>query len=197
MAITVTEQQIISPIFRKNQYDHWVFRVTGSGLAGDQEISRLKNVRFRVDEKAKAFLLSTEWNGYNDKHRLVAGKEYEIVLVPTTGIKYNPPRLTLNQLSRYVGYTMPQAEIAIRSREIISDEKMKEIRFQYIIIPHHVAVNQYSDLVIWNALWLDNKSMLCASLNHTDIHWDDNGAFAFVYDKHMTKDQFLEYRCSL
>lgn len=156
--------------------------ITGLALTGEQEIRRLSNAGIRVSEYAKFCLRSLQDDGYDRNHRLVAGQEYNIVLMPTKEIKLDDDRTTdaLRACGiRKYGYAEPFAGIIPRVREIVSDEQMEEMGFRHIVAPHKpITGPDVSDSLLGmhrngDGRWLGVRCG-CSS-----VRWSDTEAFAF------------------
>lgn len=172
----------LAPVsFHRNEHGHIVLTLDGLGLTGEQEVKRLEAAGFRVSDWAKLCLTST--NGYNNNHRLVAGQEYKIALVPTREIERDSDRTTgalrKRGLERY-GYEKPRAGIVPRIRELVSDKQMEEMGFWYIAAPHDAIKDSVGDPYVLNASRYDDGRWLRAFWDHPAFRWNDFGAFAFL-----------------
>ena len=116
----------VSVSFEHNEHGHIVFEITGLDLTGAQEVERL--AKYRIGDYAKSCLTSTRSDGYDAKHRLVAGRKYRIVLLPGKHIARDSERTTANLRAEAakLGYGQPLAGIIPRIRETISDKQMEE-----------------------------------------------------------------------
>jgi len=177
------EQKLAPVSFERNEHGHVVLSVTGLDLAGEQEVERLEAARFRVSGWAKSCLTSTKKDGYDKNHRLVAGQEYKIALMPTKEIERNSDRTTdalrTRGIERY-GYEKPLAGIVPRIRESVSDEQMKEMGFWFIAALHEPIKDSDGDPLVLNARRDGDGLWLFAFWDHPDRHWDGYGAFAFL-----------------
>lgn len=167
----------------RNEHGHIVLMFEGLDLTGQQENERLIAAGFRVSGWAKSCLVSTKKDGYNQKHRLVAGQRYRVALMPTREIERDSDRTTgalrKRGLVRY-GYEKPLAGIVPRIRETISDEQMGKMGFRYIAAPHDPIKDYDGDPSVLDADRNDDGSWLHARWAHPDDHWYDAGAFAFL-----------------
>jgi hypothetical protein len=169
--------------FPRNEHGHILLTVVGLDLTGEEENGRLTDKNYRIDDSAKSCLMSTKKDSYDKNHRLVAGKEYTIALMPTKEIERDVDRTTdslrKRGLEKY-GYEKPLAGIALRIREAVSDEQMERMGFWYISVPHDPIKDTDGDLLVLGPHRTDGGRSLNAFWNHCVVHWRNNGAFAFL-----------------
>lgn len=125
--------------FERNKYGHIVVPIIGLDLFGALEIARLEAAGYRLSEWAKSCFLSTKANSYDANHRLVAGREYRIALMPGKEIEKNSDRTTENLRKRgmeHYGYGKPLAGIVPRIREVVSDKQLEEMGVWYAAALH-------------------------------------------------------------
>ncbi|MFA6278794.1 MAG: hypothetical protein WCS97_03320 [Candidatus Paceibacterota bacterium] len=169
-------------VFERNEYGHIVFTITGLDLTGAQEITRLTDAKYRIGDYAKQMLTSTKPDGYDAKHRLVAGQSYMIVLIPGKEIENDSGRTTANlqKLGEKLGYDKPLAGIVQRIREAVSDKQMEEMGFWYIAGLHNPITGADGRPGVLGAGRDDDGRWLFGYWGIPDGHWDGDGAFAFV-----------------
>lgn len=177
------EQKLVPVSFDRNEHGHIVLTFEGLDLMGEQEVERLIAAGFRMSNWAKSCLTSTRADGYNKRHRLVAGRQYKIALMPTREIERDFDRTTDALRKRGVekyGYGKPLAGIVPRIRELVSDKQMEEMGFWYIAAPHDTIKDSDGVPDVLNAHGDDDGQWLNANWDHPDNHWNDFGAFAFL-----------------
>ena len=127
-----------SIVFGSNQYGHIIFSITGLDLSGKEEILLLEGIGYGIGDYAKQMFMSTKEDGYDAKHRLVAGQEYSVVLLPTACIADTQKRTTKNLLAegKNFGYGKSLAGSIPRIREGVSDKQIKDAKFQYVVPLH-------------------------------------------------------------
>lgn len=169
--------------FERNEHGHIVLTLYSFDSTGKQEVERLTAAGFRVSDWAKSCLLSTKKDGYDKNHRLVAGQEYKIALMPTREIERDSDRTTDALRKRGVekyGYEKPLAGIVPRIRESVTDKQMEEMGFWYIAAPHDPITDSGGDPSVLRAYRRGVGFCLFANFGHPDHHWDVTGAFAFL-----------------
>jgi hypothetical protein len=162
----------------KNQNGHYVVTITGRALTGTEEVARLESAGFRVDDYARQILTNGD---YDNNHRLEAGKQYQVVLVPGKEITGFRTTKKLKDYAAKFGYVVPKAGFVSLIRETISDEKMKEMGIWYIAALHEPIKD------------VDGTPSVLGSDRNGDgrlinAHWDipayewfgDDAAFAFL-----------------
>lgn len=167
----------------RNEHGHIVLNLTDLDLTGAQEIERLGGAGFRFSKFAKQCLTSTADNGYDAKHRLVAGHAYKVALMPTKEIERDSDRTTENLRRRGIetyGYGKPLAGIVPRYREKISDKQMEEMGFVYVTAPHDPINDAGGYPRVLSAYRNVDGSWVNAVLDKPDDQWDDGGALAFL-----------------
>jgi len=169
--------------FERNEHGHIVLTLTGLNLTGAQEIERLETLDFRFDKYAKECLVSTNADGYDAKHRLIAGQVYKVALMPTKEIECDSDRTTANLRERGIkqyGYAKPLAGIVPRYREKVSDKQMEEMGFRYIAAPHDTIKDTDGDPDLLCARRDGDGSWVNAFWDGPVYQWLDGGAFAFL-----------------
>ena len=169
-------------VFERNEHGHIVLTLTGLDLMGAQDIERLESEGFRFGKYAKQCLVSTATDGYDAKHRLVAGQAYKIALMPTREIERDSDRTTANLRNRGIecyGYGKPLAGIVPRYREKISDKQMEEMGFWYIAAPHDTINDAGGDPVVLNAYRHVDGPCVSSYWGRPDFQWNSHGAFSF------------------
>lgn len=125
--------------FERNKHSHIVVTVMGLDITGAQEIALLEAARYRLSDPAKSCLLSTKADSYDGNHRLVAGREYKVALMPGREIEKDSDRTTENLRKRGMdlyGYGKPLAGIVPRIREAVSDKQLEEMGVWYVAALH-------------------------------------------------------------
>lgn len=169
--------------FERNEHGHIVLTVTGLDLTGEQEVERLIAAGFRVSDWAKSCLTSTKADGYDKKHRLVAGQVYKIALMPTKEIERDADRTTETLRKRGIekyGYGKPLGGIAPRIRESVSDKQMEEMGIWYIAAPHDPIKDSGGNPRVLGAYRRGVGPWLSAGIDLPDLQWVGSGAFAFL-----------------
>ncbi len=171
----------LSPISR-NQHGHFVATITGLNLTGAEEIARLEAAGYRISEYAKSVLLSVGTDGYDKKHRLIAGQTYQVAIMPGNVIVKNRDGTTANLRKEALrfGYEKPQAGIMPRIRELVSGEQLKEMGFSYITGLHDTILDSDGDPNVLIADRDDGGRWLYAYWVKSDDQWVDGGAFAVL-----------------
>lgn len=165
-----------------NQHGHLIITVTGLDLTGAQEIERLRAAGYRIGEYAESCLLSSASDSYDTNHRLVAGRDYAIALMPTKEIEDWRERTTANLRRRGIeryGYTKPLAGIVPRIRETITDEMMEQMSFWFIGAPHDPIKDFGGDPGVLYADRDGDGRWLDARWDHPGSLWRGGGAVAF------------------
>jgi hypothetical protein len=143
--------------FERNEHGHVIITVTGLDATGAQEIERLTGAGYRVSNYARSCLTSTKKDGYDVKHRLVAGAQYKVALVPGKEIERDADRTTeglRKHAAEKYGYGQPLAGVVPRLREVVSDKQMEELGFWYVAALHDPIKDSDGD-----------PSVLCAGRN--------------------------------
>lgn len=172
------EQKLTSVSFERNEHGHIVLTLDSLDLTGKQEIERLTAAGFSVGDWAKSCLLSTKKDGYDKNHRLVAGQQHKVALVPTKDVGGN--RTTGREYGFSFGYGQLLAGAVLRIREIVSDKQMEEMGFWYIAAPHDPITNSDGVPLVLRASRYDGGPWLGADWDHPGRRWLANGAFAFL-----------------
>lgn len=169
--------------FERNGHGHVIVTITGLDLTGAEEIERLVSAGNRVSGWARSCFLSTNFDSYDANHRLVAGREYKIALVPTKEIERNADRTTENLRNRGAkeyGYGKPLGGIIPRIREKVSDKLMEEMGFWYIAAPHDPIKDSDGGSSVLNADRRGDGRWVLADFGRPGGRWGDDGAFAFL-----------------
>ncbi len=167
--------------FEVNEHGHMVFTITGLDLSGVEEIVQLESAEYRVSDYSKQILTSTNDDSYDANHRLVAGKQYKIVLLPGKHISRDADRSTANLRAEGAkfGYGKPLAGIVPRIREVVSDEKMVELGIWYIVALHESIKDAGDDPHVLGSHRHGDGRRVRAYRGRPDGEWGDGGAFAF------------------
>ena len=165
-----------------NQNGHVVLTINGLDLTGAAEVSRLKDQKYNVGDIATSCFKSTNEDGYDLTHRLVAGQTYRIVLVPGKEIERINDRTTSGLLAfgERLGYLRPLAGIIPRLRERLTDKQLEELGLWYIVALHQPIADTVGFLLVLGLV-------RSGAGRHVDAHgdgpgnqWDGGGAFAFL-----------------
>ena len=168
--------------FERNENGHIVFTIIGLDITGAEEIKRIEASGYRIGDWARSCLTSTKADGYDKNHRLVAEKEYKIVLIPGKEIAKDSDRTTkdLQKLAEKYGYDKPLAGIVPRVRESISDKQMEEMGIWYIVALHDPIIGSDGDPGVLSSVRSDDGLWLSGYWDDPDDEWGDGGAFAFL-----------------
>lgn len=170
-----------STVFERNEHGHIIIAFTGLNRPGNQEIARLEAAGYRVSDYAKSCFASTDDDGYDKNHRLVAGQAYKIALVPGKEIKLQSDRTTANlrKLGEKYGYGKPLAGHTPRIRESVSDKQMEEMGIWYVASLHDPIKDSDGGPCVLYASRNDDGQLLGTCWDSPDGQWGDSGAFAF------------------
>ncbi len=180
--ISLTISALPSPIFERNEHGHIVVEIEGLDLTGEQEVKRLEDGKYRVGNYAKSCFTSTKPDGYDTKHRLVAGQKHKIALVPHKEIKRDADRTTkgLQGLGSKYGYGKPLAGIIPRIRESVSDKQMEEMGFWYIVAFHDTIQDSDGNPCVLGARRDVGGHWVVAFWDKLGNKWGGGGASAFL-----------------
>ncbi len=170
------------PVFGRNQHGHIVMTISALDLTGAQEIARLEASGHRVGDYAKSVLLSTSKDGYDHKHRLLAGQSYQMVFMPGKTIAKDSDRTTENLRKQGLafGYEKPRAGIVPRIRELLSDKQLEEMGFWYIAGLHDPILDSDGYPCVLGVYRGGAGRWLNAYWDKPGDQWDGCGAFAFL-----------------
>jgi hypothetical protein len=166
----------------KNQHGHYIIIATGLNLTGAEEYTRRKNLGDEMSVYAHQVLTSAGPNSYDAKHRLKAGKEYRLAVVPGKLVSTKWTTRNLQAYGASFGYQNVLAGHILRVCEIISGKQMeKKMDDICYIAGLHDPIkdfvgNPYTLLSCWNG----DASQLGARLDYYEGVWGGGGAFAFV-----------------
>lgn len=166
----------------KNQHDHYIITVTGFNLTGAEESTRRKSMGGEVSACAHQVLTSTRPNSYDAKHRLEAGKQYQIAVVPGKLISKNRTTRNLQAYGASFGYKNVLAGHMPRVHETISNKQMEEEMdgIWYIAGLHDTIEDSdgYPNVLYSNRN--DGVSQFDAFWDNPEREWYADGAFAFL-----------------
>lgn len=167
-------------LFERNEHGHIVLTITGLDLTGAQEIEQLIGAGYRSDYVESCFT-STSDDSYDANHRLVAGKEYKIALIPGKEIKHGSERTTANlqKLGDKYGYGKPLAGIIPRIRGVVSNEMMEEMGVYYIAALHEPIKGFGGVPSVLDARRNGDGPWVNATYVEPGHWWNDRGSFAF------------------
>jgi hypothetical protein len=174
----------LAALLQNNINGHSVLTIEGLDLTGREEVERLKSAGYRLTDFAEACLKSQSNEGYTKSHRLVAGRQYEIAVVPGNEIADVINRRTNNlcKLAEKFGYKRPLGGVIPRIREVVSDEQMEKMGIWYIAALHEPMrvpgnVNAFGRVL--RSRRFDGGRLVDAPRDYCDPSWEDGGAFAF------------------
>jgi hypothetical protein len=180
------ETALVTPsVFRRNRYDHITFSVIGLDRTGAGEIAWLAAAGYRMSGHAEKMFLSKREDGYDTKHRLTAGQEYTVVLLPGKLFANDSQRTTTNVCAKgkEFGYTKSLAGIAPRILAAVSDEQMKEWGFRDITPLHdRIADDDNKDSLsrVFSIVQRPSGLSLWSYRDNADSPWIfEDRAFAF------------------
>jgi hypothetical protein len=166
----------------KNQHGHYIITVTGLNLTGAEEITRCEGMGAEVSVYAHQVLTSTGPDSYDAKHRLEAGKEYKIAIVPGKLVTKNRTTRNLQAYGASFCYQNVLAGHMPRVRETITNEQMKkEMDSIWYIAGLHNPIKDFdgNPRVLYSHR-SGGVPELGAYRDNPGYKWDDIGAFAFV-----------------
>jgi hypothetical protein len=165
--------------FALNNNGHIVLTIVGLDLTGMREIERLTANGFTVSELVRSCLLS---GIYDMDHRLVAGRCYEIALLPTGEIEDDRCRtvaaLRRRGIDRY-GYGLPRAGFMPRLPEVISSSQMQKMGFEFISVTHDFILDSDRAQRVFSECWHGSVFGLHTAWGHPEALWGGRGAVAF------------------
>lgn len=91
-------------MLKRNENGHQVTTITGLDLTGEQECKRLEDAGYCVGAFAKSCFLSKRTDGYEAVHRLEAGREYSLALVPAKDVPGKPTIAECRTYTALFGY---------------------------------------------------------------------------------------------
>ncbi len=177
-----SSEGIAPTTFERNEYGHIVFTITGLDLTGAEEIERLETADYRIGGYARQMLTSTKGDSYDANHRLIAGRQYRIALLPGKHIVRDSDRTTNNLRAEgmKLGYGKPLAGVAPRIREVVSDKRMGEMGFEYIATLHDSITDADGFPGVLGASRRDSGRRLGGAWGRPGELWNDIGAFPFL-----------------
>jgi hypothetical protein len=166
----------------KNQHGHYIITVIGLNLTGAEEEARHKNLGGEVGVYAHQVLTSTRPNSYDAKHRLEAGREYRIAVVPGKLVSKNRTTRTIQSYGASFGYQNVLAGHIPRVREAISNKQMEEEMggIWYIAGLHDPIKDSDGGPEVLCSFRDGGVPRLGASRGDPEDEWSGSGAFAFV-----------------
>lgn len=177
--LVVTEKLVT---FERNEYGHVVLTFTGLDLTGAAEVERLHNGGNLMSDYAKSCFLSTKKDSYDKRHRLVAGQTYRVALMPGREIERGSDRTTealrRRGMERY-GYGKPLAGLVPRIREVLSDERMKELDIWYVAALHEPITDSDGYPGVLYSYRDDGGGWVFAGWGRPVDQWYGFGSFAF------------------
>lgn len=167
--------------FERNEHGHVVITFAGLDLTGAEEISQFETAGYRVSRYAKSCFMSMANDSYDKNHRLVAGQQYKLALVPGKEIPKESDRSTANlrALGTKYGYGKPLGGHIPRIRESVSDKKMEEMGICYIASLHEPIKDSDGDPAMLFVGYGDDNRQVFTYCDVTGLKLGDDGAFAF------------------
>jgi hypothetical protein len=159
------------------------FIVKGAGEETHQLGQARKFLGCNITGAVKEMLVAP---GYDDSHRLVRGRDYEMVLCYTGEFlnraectKTNVRNLMVAEFGTTVNVE-PEAELVFLIRKMFSYAELKMMGLEYMAvlhacIGHDVTTNQLLSRQKGGDPWVQSW------LINPDNHWDPKGAFAFPF----------------
>jgi len=169
-------------LIEKNKHGHYIITVTGLNLTGAEEETRRKSMGGEVSVYAHQVLTSTGPNSYDAKHRLEAGKQYQIAIVPGNLVSKNRTTRNLQAYGASFGYQNVLAGHMPRIRETVSNKQMEKQMdgIWYIAGLHDTIEDSGGGPRVLCSDRFDGVSELDASWDDPGDEWSDGGAFAFL-----------------
>ncbi|MGK2848723.1 MAG: hypothetical protein ACSLEX_01495 [Minisyncoccota bacterium] len=162
-----------------NHHGHLVFSLRGLDFTGEEEILYLEGQRFRVSEQAKQMFRSKNFDGYDQHHRLIHDREYQVVLVPNKEVRQRT-RVSLCAYAETLGYKqITRAGIHPRIREALSDEQLTVMDFWYIAVFHQPIRIENNRPYIFGSGRHGGGQRMGAGWDFPNAAWSVGGACAF------------------
>lgn len=169
--------------FERNEHGHVVLTFTGLDLVGAAEIERLEAAGYRVGRPyAESCFLSTRDDSYDLHHRLVAGRIYQVALMPGVEIERDSDRTTealRRRGMKHYGYGKPVGGLIPRVRENLSDEQMKELGVRYAAALHDPIAGSGGDPGVLGAGRGGGGRWVDACWDGPGRQWRGGGVFVF------------------
>ncbi len=178
----VREQGLPAPEFECNEHGHVLVSIVGIDLTGEQEIARSGDTYNLLRGSAKDIFMRKGIRSYDKNHRLEDGHEYHLALIPIKDIptKDVGEGHAIHEVQKYTasfGYGKPLAGITMRLREIVSNEMMKKMGFEYIGIPHDPIKADGFD----TNFYIDRNDGQCVDTDLGSYFWKLNKRGALAY----------------
>lgn len=137
--------------FSKNEYGHHCINISGFPLPAATEIYNLENQGHKIDDAARALMFSDGPTSYDRRHRLEAGKIYQVVLVFSREVAsfvrdMHPDwdELKLREMTNAAflkygerfGYARSLAGLQMRLHELIKPEHLMAMDLHYVASLH-------------------------------------------------------------
>jgi len=174
----------VSASFVPNRYGHAIFKINGSGLTGAEEINLFFSEGYFLNSHAVEIFKSSGSNGYNARHRLIAGQEYGIVLMPGDVIVEKSERTTENLRNvgmRHYGYGEPFAGMIPPIRRKISNEQMKEMNIWAITVLHCSIADHLGDSFMLRISRGGSGQFVVGYYDTLGNLWSGDDMFAFPF----------------
>lgn len=173
-AILNGQAEIFFPVLKYREENGVIyFKVVSDGTTGEEWITRLENAGFKLSKYAKKLLLSKEF-------KATTGITYEIAVLKG-GLFTDSNRITKkirNEADKRKLVTL-SPEVACLIREMFSDEEIKAMGLNWIVIMHKPIKDSDGVLSLLNANRHVVGSWLTASDVNSGYGWHDAYGFAF------------------
>jgi hypothetical protein len=171
-------------VFERNQHGHVTLEITTLGLSGEEEVARFNapDTEFHLGSLAEEMLTSTATDGYDARHRVVAGQTFKVVFLPGNEIRHTDGRTTKNfdSLATKLGYGKALANAGLRVREAISDEQMGEMGFRYIATLHEPIMVRGTSRILYSPRSdIGSDKFIDARGDNPGTQWRHDGGFIY------------------
>jgi len=151
------------------------FFLTSDGTSGKRWVSCLKNKNCRFGDFAESVLRSKSFKPTN-------GITYEIAVIGANLFgNINLSDQIINDEAKNRGYMVPNPEISCLIREKLSDDKIKEMGFERIVIMHEPIMDCSGTLAHLGTFNYDNGPWLIVNHNFHHFHFQANKSIGFAY----------------
>ncbi len=158
-----------------------VLTIVGEGLFGADWIPIMENQKFSFRKEFKTSLSRK----YNEEQRLPSKKKYKVHILAGNEIEKKQERTTenLKRLAEekygFKSFETLKGEGVFLCRLKISNQKMREMGFDYISMLHKPYEDDYGDegFIIFDDSLQDNIYLYYAEMND---YWAKNGGFIFL-----------------
>jgi hypothetical protein len=180
------------PRVRRNGYGHIEVVVTGIKLTAEEEVQRLTDAGCRVSFTAKNML--GLYRGYTPWCSLEDGEKYRLAFVRADVVDEEDERTLENivaTVTRKFGYVVSPIGVAPRLREILSNELIKSMDFDFIAVPQVIGLPDGrmlgTELFVFAVLSDNDEPTLCAAQAYRCTRYYPKTAFAFLVKEKKSK----------